>query len=51
MNVLKVAIWTLAVIGMTPAILLAALNLMANMAMARQLKKEAELDANRELKW
>ena len=46
MNGLKVAIWTLAVIGMTPAILLAVLNMVANIAMARQLKKEAAMDTD-----
>lgn len=43
MNVLKVAIWTLAVIGLTPAILLAVLNLSSNIAWARHLKKNPEL--------
>jgi hypothetical protein len=43
MNIMKVAIWTIAVVGLTPAVLLAVLNLTANIAAARHLKKNPEL--------
>ena len=44
MNVLKVAIWAMAIAGMAPAILLAVLSLSSNIALARHLKKNAELE-------
>ncbi len=42
MNMLKVTIWTLAVLGMVPTILLAVLNIGSNMAMARHLRKNPD---------
>lgn len=44
MNVLKIAIWTMALIGMAPAILLAVLNLISTIAFARQRKNNADAD-------
>ncbi|TWU44145.1 hypothetical protein Q31b_16810 [Novipirellula aureliae] len=38
MNLLKVAIWSLVIVGLTPAILLAVLNLTSTIALARHLK-------------
>jgi hypothetical protein len=38
MNTLKIAIWTLALVGMAPAILLAVLNLSSTIALTRHLK-------------
>ena len=43
MNVLKVAIWTMAIVGLIPAILLAVLNLTSNISLARHLKRNSEL--------
>jgi hypothetical protein len=46
MNAIKVAIWSLAISGMTPAVLLAVLNLTSNISLARHLKKEAEQEVD-----
>tara|TARA_A100001391_G_scaffold116121_1_gene78589 strand:- start:41 stop:370 length:330 start_codon:yes stop_codon:yes gene_type:complete len=38
MSLLKIAIWSLVIMGLTPAILLAVLNLTSTIALARHLK-------------
>lgn len=41
MNVLKLAIWTVTIVGLTPATLLAVLNLTSNLSLARHIREGA----------